>query len=146
VLLDVAGQQLDQLQRQVDGALAAVLRCPDLHRGTAGPLHLPPDVERTAQEVDVSDLHRGGPAQPQPGERGERDQRPEPDVHSCQYGRGDLLAERAGVIFAFHAEDARDGRWQRKALEAALCIAAGADLTRLTEWIAEGQERAERIR
>jgi hypothetical protein len=61
-------------------------------------------------------------------------------------GRGDLLAERAGVILAFHDEDARDGLWPRKALEAALCIAAGADLTRLTEWIAVGQERAQRIR
>jgi hypothetical protein len=60
--------------------------------------------------------------------------------------RGDLLAERAGVIFGFHDEDARDGRWPRRALQAALCIAAGADLTRLTEWIEEGQERAERIR
>ena len=50
------------------------------------------------------------------------------------------------MIFGFHDEDARDGRWPRKALEAALCIAAGADLTRLTEWIAMGQERAERIR
>jgi hypothetical protein len=59
---------------------------------------------------------------------------------------GDLLAERAGVILAFHDEDAGDGRWPRRALEAALCIAAGADLTRLTEWIAVGQERAERIR
>jgi hypothetical protein len=29
---------------------------------------------------------------------------------------------------------------------AALLIAAGADLTRLTEWIAVGQERAQRIR
>jgi hypothetical protein len=44
-------------------------------------------------------------------------------------GRGDLLAERAGVILGFHDEDARDGRWPRRALEAALCIAAGADLT-----------------
>jgi hypothetical protein len=61
-------------------------------------------------------------------------------------GRGDLLAARAGVIFAFHEEDARDGRWPRRALEAALCIAAGADLTRLMEWIAVGQERAQRIR
>ena len=61
-------------------------------------------------------------------------------------GRGDLLAERAGVILGFHDEDARDGRWPRRALEAALCIAAGADLTRLTEWIAVGQERAQRIR
>jgi len=60
--------------------------------------------------------------------------------------RGDLLAERAGVIFGFHAEDARDGRWPRRAVEAALCIAAGAGLTRLTEWIEEGQERAQRIR
>jgi hypothetical protein len=31
-------------------------------------------------------------------------------------------------------------------VQAALLIAAGADLTRLTEWIAVGQERAERIR
>jgi hypothetical protein len=61
-------------------------------------------------------------------------------------GRGDLLAERAGVILGFHDEDARDGRWPRRALEAALCIAAGADLTRLTEWIAVGEERAQRIR
>lgn len=41
-------------------------------------------------------------------------------------GRGDLLAESAGVIFAFHEEDARDGRFPRRALEAALCLAAGA--------------------
>jgi hypothetical protein len=61
-------------------------------------------------------------------------------------GRGDLLAERAAVILTFHDEDARDGRWPSRALQAALCIAAGADLTRLTEWIAEGQERAERVR
>jgi hypothetical protein len=61
-------------------------------------------------------------------------------------GRGDLLAERAGVIFGFHEEDERDGRWPRRALEAALCIAAGADLTQLTRWIHEGQERADRIR
>ena len=61
-------------------------------------------------------------------------------------GRGDLLAERAGVILGFHDEDARDGRWPRRALEAALCIAAVADLTGLTEWIAAGQEPAQRIR
>jgi hypothetical protein len=36
-------------------------------------------------------------------------------------------------ILAFHDEDARDGRWPRRALEAALCIAAGAYLTRLLE-------------
>jgi hypothetical protein len=56
--------------------------------------------------------------------------------------RSDLLAERAGAIFGFPDQDERDGRWPRRALEAALCIAAGADLTRLTEWIAVGQERA----
>jgi hypothetical protein len=60
--------------------------------------------------------------------------------------RADLLAERAGIIFGFRDEDERDGRWPSRALQAALCIAAGADLTRLTEWIAVGQERAQRIR
>jgi hypothetical protein len=60
-------------------------------------------------------------------------------------GRGDLLAERAGVTLGFYARENRD-EWQRKALEAALLIAAGADLTQLTRWIHEGQERAERIR
>jgi hypothetical protein len=50
------------------------------------------------------------------------------------------------VIFAFHDRDERDGLWPRRALEAALCIAAGADLASLTEWIAEGLRRAERIR
>jgi hypothetical protein len=60
-------------------------------------------------------------------------------------GRGDLLAERAGVTLGFYARENRT-EWPRKALAAALLIAAGADLTRLTEWIEEGQERAERIR
>jgi hypothetical protein len=60
-------------------------------------------------------------------------------------GRGDLVAERAGITLGFYARENRD-EWQRKALEAALLIAAGADLTRLAEWIAVGQERAERIR
>jgi hypothetical protein len=63
----------------------------------------------------------------------------------CQRGRGDLLAERAGITLGFYARENRD-EWQRKALEAALLIAAGADLTRLTEWIEEGQQRAQRIR
>jgi hypothetical protein len=64
------------------------------------------------------------------------------ELREIANGRGDLLAERAGVILGFHDEDARDGRWPRPALEAALCIAAGADLTRLMEWIAVGQERS----
>jgi hypothetical protein len=57
-------------------------------------------------------------------------------------GRGDLLAERAGITLGFYARDNRD-EWQRKALQAALLIAAGADLTRLAEWIAVGQDPAE---
>jgi hypothetical protein len=61
-------------------------------------------------------------------------------------GRGDLLAERAGVIFGLHEEDARDGRWPSRALQAAVCIAAGADLTRPMEWIAVGDERAQHVR
>src|SRR5262245_3307564 len=60
--------------------------------------------------------------------------------------RADLLAERAGIILGFRDEDERDGRWPSRALEAALCIAAGADLTRVTEWIAEGQQRAQLVR
>src|SRR4029453_5873010 len=60
--------------------------------------------------------------------------------------RSDLLAERAGVILGFHEEDGRDGRWPSSALEAALLIAAGAGLTRLTQWIAVGQERAQHVR
>jgi hypothetical protein len=60
-------------------------------------------------------------------------------------GRADLLAERAGITLGFYARANRD-EWQSKALQAALLIAAGADLTRLTEWIEEGQQRAERIR
>jgi hypothetical protein len=66
------------------------------------------------------------------------------ELREIANGRG-LLAERAGITLGFYARDNRD-EWQRKALQAALLIAAGADLTRLTEWIAEGQERAERIR
>jgi hypothetical protein len=49
------------------------------------------------------------------------------------------------MTLGYYAREDRD-EWQRKALEAALCIAAGADLTQLTRWIAVGQERAERIR
>ncbi len=60
-------------------------------------------------------------------------------------GRGDLLAERAGTTLGFYARDNRD-EWARKAVEAALLIAAGADITELRRWIEEGQERAERVR
>ena len=67
------------------------------------------------------------------------------ELREIANGRGDLLAERAGLTLGFYARDNRD-EWARKAVVAALLIAAGADLTRLTEWIEEGQERAERIR
>jgi hypothetical protein len=67
------------------------------------------------------------------------------ELREIANGRGDLLAERAGVTLGFYARENRD-EWQRKALEAAMCIAAGADLTQLTEWIEEGQQRAERLR
>jgi hypothetical protein len=67
------------------------------------------------------------------------------ELREIANGRGDLLAERAGITFGFYARGNRDER-QSKALQAALLIAAGADLTRLTEWIGVGQERAERIR
>jgi hypothetical protein len=67
------------------------------------------------------------------------------ELREIANGRGDLLAERAGTTLGFYARENRD-EWQRKALEAALLIAAGADLTKLTEWIAMGQQRAERIR
>jgi hypothetical protein len=67
------------------------------------------------------------------------------ELREIANGRGDLLAERAGLTLGFYARENRD-EWSRKALQAALLIAAGADLTRLPEWIEEGQQRAERIR
>jgi hypothetical protein len=67
------------------------------------------------------------------------------ELREIANGRGDLLAERAGVTLGLYARENSD-EWPRKALQAALLIAAGADLTRLAEWIAVGQERAERIR
>jgi hypothetical protein len=67
------------------------------------------------------------------------------ELREIANGRGDLLAERAGITLGFYARENSD-EWQSRALQAALLIAAGADLTRLTEWIEEGKERAERIR
>ena len=50
------------------------------------------------------------------------------------------------MTLGFYARENRD-EWSRKALQAAaLLIAAGADLTKLSGWIVEGQDRAERIR
>ena len=61
------------------------------------------------------------------------------------HGRADLPGEPAGITLRFYARENRE-EWQSKALQAALLIAASADLTRLTERIEEGQRRAERIR
>ena len=54
------------------------------------------------------------------------------ELREIANGRGDLLAERAGITLGFYARENRD-EWQRRARQAALLIAAGADLTRLTE-------------
>jgi hypothetical protein len=67
------------------------------------------------------------------------------ELREMANGRADQLAERVGVTLGFYARENRD-EWSRRALQAALLIAAGADLTRLTEWIVEGQQRAERVR
>jgi hypothetical protein len=68
------------------------------------------------------------------------------ELREIAQGRGDLVAEQAGIILGTAERDARDGIWPQRALQAALILAAGADLTRLTEWIAEGERRAQRIR
>ena len=67
------------------------------------------------------------------------------ELREIANGRADLLAERAGITLGFYARENRD-EWPHKALAAALLIAARADLTKLMEWIAVGQERAERVR
>jgi hypothetical protein len=67
------------------------------------------------------------------------------ELRQIAAGRGDLLADRAGLTLGFYARENRD-EWARRAVVAALLIAAGADLSRLTEWIEEGQQRAERVR
>ena len=61
-------------------------------------------------------------------------------------GRTDLLARQAGLIFGSLDRDVRDGEWPRRAVQAALLIQAGADVSRLAEWVEEGLRRAERIR
>src|SRR4249920_15226 len=66
------------------------------------------------------------------------------ELWEIAHGRGDLLAGGAGVTLGFYARENRD-EWSRKALQAALLIAAGADLTKLSGCIVEGQDRAERI-
>jgi hypothetical protein len=61
-------------------------------------------------------------------------------------GRTDLLARQAGLIFGARERDVRDGEWPRRAVQAALLIQAGADVSQLAEWVEEGLHPAERIR
>jgi hypothetical protein len=67
------------------------------------------------------------------------------ELQEIANGRGELLAERAGLTLGFYARDNRD-EWASKAIEAALMIAAGADIAQLGRWIEEGQQRAEMVR
>ena len=59
-------------------------------------------------------------------------------------GRGDLLAQEAGINLGFAS--ARDG-WEHaiRQLAAELCIEAGADLDLVPVWEQEGRERAEKV-
>jgi hypothetical protein len=43
------------------------------------------------------------------------------ELRELASGRGDLLAERAGVILGFRDEDERIGRWPSSALERPRC-------------------------
>ena len=54
-------------------------------------------------------------------------------------GRRDLLAEHAGIIVGAHEGDLDEERYLRTAQ---LCIDAGADVTQIPRWIAEGRRRA----
>ena len=61
------------------------------------------------------------------------------ELASVAPGRGDLLAEHAGIIIGAH-EGALD---EASALRAAqLCIDAGADVAQIPRWVAEGRRRA----
>ena len=72
---NVHRQDRDQGIGEVNRALAAVLRRPNLHQPAIGALDLPGDRQSAAQEVDVADPERGGLAEPQPGERAQRHER-----------------------------------------------------------------------
>jgi hypothetical protein len=54
-------------------------------------------------------------------------------------GRGDLLAEVAGVEVGFHEGELDE---ERRILAAQLCIEAGADTSQVERWIDEGRRRA----
>jgi len=54
-------------------------------------------------------------------------------------GRGDLLAEVAGLLMGFYRHTAEQARAEAAARH---CIAAGADLDLIPRWIEEGRRRA----
>jgi len=65
------------------------------------------------------------------------------ELRAIAGGRGDLLAEVAGLITGFYAGTAEE----RKAQTAArYCRAAGADPDLMAPWIAEGKRRATSVR
>jgi hypothetical protein len=67
------------------------------------------------------------------------------ELHEIAGGRADLLGEVAGRALGFGpgvGGEVGAAMWPKKALEAALLIAVGADLTRLPEWVTVGMERA----
>ena len=78
VVLDVRGEQLEQPVGECDGPLRAVLGRAELHTAAGSALDLTADDEPAAEEIDVVDLHRGGLAEPEPGEGAERDEGCEP--------------------------------------------------------------------
>jgi hypothetical protein len=61
------------------------------------------------------------------------------ELRELAAGRGDLLAEVAGILLGF-SEDALDEPQAKAAAE--LCRLAGADEIRIPEWIEEGRKRA----
>jgi hypothetical protein len=68
------------------------------------------------------------------------------ELREIAAGRSDLLARQAGMSFGSRERDERDGEWPRRAVQAALLIQAGAEVTQLAEWVEVGLQRAERIR
>jgi hypothetical protein len=66
------------------------------------------------------------------------------DVDEIADGRGDLLAERAGITLGFYARE--PGRVAAEGARGRAAHRRRGRPTRLTEWIAVGQERAQRVR
>jgi hypothetical protein len=62
-------------------------------------------------------------------------------------GRTDLLAHSAGILIGSRPPRAEETfGWPTKAVAGALCIADGADLTKLDHWITVALDRQDRMR